>query len=101
MPRLRPEQAASLGRLIHEITQTPQALTRDWHVAIWVRDDHDENDQAYWKRAGGKYWDDNLGGSVGHHVDPSITATDLADLREGSEKVRRYVDKHVAHSTPA
>ncbi|HXS34157.1 MAG TPA: hypothetical protein VN758_10345 [Solirubrobacterales bacterium] len=61
------------------------------------QDDHDEDDKAYWKKAGGQYWDDNLGGSVGHHIDPSITAADLAELREGSEKVRRYVDKHVAH----
>lgn len=92
------DQAASLGQLIHEMTATPEVLTRDWHVAIWGKgESYGEDDRAYWKRAGEKYWDENLGGSVGHHIDPAITATDLAELREGSEKVRRYVDKHVAH----
>lgn len=92
------DQAASLGQLIHEITATPELLTRDWHVALWgANEGYDDDDRAYWRRAGKRYWDENLGGSVGDHIDPAVAVADLAELRAGSEKVRRYVDKHVAH----
>lgn len=92
------DQAASLGQLIHEITTTPNCIVRDWYVSHWGRPEtYDEDDQAYWKKAGEKHWAGTFGGTTGDYIDPTITAADLAELREGSEKVRRYVDKHVAH----
>jgi hypothetical protein len=91
------KQAASLGRLIREITDTPERLTRDWYVAIWGRSDQDEDDRRYWKREAETYWAETFAGEVGDHIDPAITGADLTELRDGSEKVRRYVDKHVAH----
>ena len=91
-------QVASLGQLIHEIKTTPTLLTRDWYLGHWVKDEtYDENDLRYWRQVGEGVWADKFAGGVGDHIDPAITEADLAELRDGSEKVRTYVDKHVAH----
>jgi hypothetical protein len=91
-------QVASLGRLIYEISETPGILTREWWIGLWGQGDgHDDEDRAHWKRIAEKAWDDQYAGEVGKHFDSSIARADLEKLQEGVEKVRRYVDQHVAH----
>jgi Phage integrase family len=92
------KDVASLARLLLEIKNTPDLLTRDWYLDHWGKDEsYDENDKAYWRKAGETEWSKNFGGEVGDHIDPSIVAADLTELRQGSKKVRVYVNKHVAH----
>jgi AbiU2 len=89
---------ASLARLLLEIKRTPDLLTRDWYLDHWGKDEsYDENDKAYWRKAGETEWSENFGGKIGDHIDPSIVAADLTELRQGSKKVKVYVNKHVAH----
>jgi hypothetical protein len=86
-------QVASLGRLIYEIEKTPTLLTRDWYIGLWNEGD----DDAYWCKVAEDHWTEEFGGLVGDHFDPAIAGEDLVCLRDGSERVRRYVDQHVAH----
>lgn len=84
-------QAASLGRLISEVGDTPALLTRDWWRGLWTRNESD----PYWERVAENAWAEQYGG--GDHVDPAIPVADLAELCEGSRKVKEYVDRNVAH----
>jgi AbiU2 len=86
-------QAASLGRLIWEVEKTPDLLTRDWWIGLWK----EAEDDAYWKQVAEKAWADQFAGTVGDHMDPAVAAADLAKLRDGSRKVKEYVDQNVAH----
>jgi hypothetical protein len=85
-------QAASLGRLICEVAETPELISRNFWLGHWSLDeDADLRPRA--ERA----WTDQYGGEVGDHLDPAIPEGDLTVLREGSKRVKDYVDQHVAH----
>ena len=74
------------------------SLTRDWYLDHWGKDEsYDEDDKAYWRRAGEGEWAKTFGGEVGNHIDPAVVGADLTELRQGSRKVKHYVNKHVAH----
>jgi hypothetical protein len=87
------DQAASLGRLIYEVSETPALLTREWWLELWT----DTGGDPYWRSVAENAWTDQFAGEVADHIDPAIPQADLAELRDGSEKVRRYVDQNVAH----
>ena len=89
------DQAASLGRLIYEIEQTPTLLTRDWWLSLGGNGQ--QRRRPLLASGAEKAWTDQFGGQVGDYLDPAIPQVDLAKLRDGSEKVRRYVDQNVAH----
>jgi hypothetical protein len=87
-------QAASLGRLICEVGETPTLLTQEWWIGLW--DDDDGND-PHLRKLAESAWSDQFGGEGGAHLDPAIPEADLTELREGSQKVKDYVDRNVAH----
>jgi hypothetical protein len=89
-------QVASLGRIIHEMSETPDILSRSWWVGLWGRRGRDEEKER-WKSTAEKAWNENYAGHVGEHFDPKIALADLAELLAGAEKVRCYVDQHIAH----
>lgn len=78
----------SLGRLLREISDDPGRLTREWYLTLW-----DEDDQAYAQRS----WDNGWFAAPTGHVDPEPVRADLARLAEESERVKDYVDRHLAH----
>lgn len=83
---------ASLGRLIAEIAEDPQRITREFWLRLWQpADDRTIADLAEpgWTKQDGR------GGGSLH---PAIPSADLAELRAESERVRDFVDKHLAHS---
>jgi hypothetical protein len=86
-------QAASLGRLICDIAETPELLSRDFWLGLWSERD----DDAHWRQVAEDAWAKQYAGEIGDHLDPAIPEADLAELRDGSKKVRDYVDQHVAH----
>lgn len=90
-------QVASLGQLLTEIAETPTLLTRDRYLDRWGAGEEDEGERQYWQRAGRRVWSEHYAGRIGDHLDPFIVEADLTELRDESEKVRRYVDKYVAH----
>lgn len=87
------DRVASLGRLILEVGETPALLTRDWWLSLWSEND----DDPYWQQVAEGAWAEQYAGEAGEHLDPAIPAADLLELREGSRKVKEYVDRSVAH----
>jgi hypothetical protein len=85
--------AASLGRLISEIADDAEKLTRGFWFGCWGTPDS-EGERIVREHG----WQTHYAGDVGRHLDPAIPAADLADLRAASTKVTDYVDRHIAHS---
>jgi AbiU2 len=83
---------ASLGKLVAEIAEEPQIITKAFWLDLW--DTTDRIDPSLADRS----WHQQFGGEVGDHLDPAIPMADLDAARQASEGVRRYVDKHLAHS---
>ena len=87
-------RVASLARLLTEVAEHAEQLTPEWWVGLWNIEAEDDYERTY---ARGQ-WDDTFGGDVGVHLDPAIPRADLERLRNESEAVKKYVDKHIAHS---
>jgi hypothetical protein len=85
---------ASLGRLLHEVSQDVEQLTPEWWIGMWEIEDEDAYERGYARRL----WENEFGGEVGDHLDAAIPAADLERLFEGAQAVRDHVDEHIAHS---
>jgi hypothetical protein len=83
---------ATLGKLISEITEDAALVTRDSWLGLWDQDDPID------VRFAQRKWDEHFGGSIGEHLDPAIPMSDLVALESASNSVKRYVDRHLAHS---
>ena len=86
--------AASLAKLVSEVSEDLEQLTPEWWVGLWDIEAGDTFEEAIARCQ----WHDAFGGEVGVHLDPAIPAADLKRLLEGSEAVRKHVDRHIAHS---
>jgi hypothetical protein len=87
--------AASLGKLIEEISGEASKITRAFWLGLWTFED----DRFGIKRSmAEKAWDEHYGGDVGTHLDPAIPTADLETLTTGAADVKQYVDQHVAHA---
>lgn len=83
--------AASLGRLIAEISGDPSRITREFWLGLWQ-----PADPRMVEHLAVSAWAEQYGG--GDSLDPAIPAADLAELRAKSEPVTDFVDRHLAHS---
>lgn len=77
-------RVSTLGRLIAEIAEHPEAVTRSSWLASLAGPD-----------AGGF---DRYASADGSRLDPAIPAADLAKLEEAASDVKNYVDQYLAHS---
>src|ERR1700735_4611906 len=84
------KDVASLGKLISEVSEDPERITRAFWIGLW--NTTDRIDLQFAQRA----WTQQFGG--GDHLDPAIPVADLDALRTASARVTRYVDRHLAHS---
>jgi hypothetical protein len=84
----RSPRVISLGSLLDEISRDAVRLTREWYLTLY-----DADDQHYATRSWDRGW---FAGPAGH-VDPDAIRGDLALLTQESERVRDYVDRHLAH----
>ena len=73
-------RVASLARLISQIRDKPDAITREYWIGQW-RDD--PSDADWIQREAERGWATQYGGDEGDHLDPSIPVTDLEALRGG------------------
>ena len=80
----------ALARLIKEMRDKSDLLTREYFVGLWDRTD--EIDVQHANRAF-----DQLAGEGAEHLDPAVAKRDLEALQVAARKVRLYVDQHVAH----
>jgi hypothetical protein len=83
-------RVCSLAMLIKQMRDNARALTRDSYVSLWDQD----NDPLVQR---GQRNFDRLAGEGGDHLDPNIPTADLEALEAAAERVRVYVNEHVAH----
>jgi hypothetical protein len=82
----------ALGRLLTEIADNAELLTRAWWIGLWTNPDMVDHGIA---TAG---FTKQFAPDGGEHLDPAVPAADLAELTRVAEAVKRYVDQHVAHN---
>jgi hypothetical protein len=86
------EHALSLGRLLTEIAAHPEECTRTHWLELWSEEDRD----VY--ALGERQWADNYASDDDSELlKPQVPAEALVRLQEGSAKMKRYVDRHIAH----
>ncbi len=86
----------SLMRLIMDMRKGAAALTKMWWVdTLWNPSHPIERMEAE------RQWNEHFGGRVGDHLDATIAKTDAADLETAADKVKRYVDENIAHTSGA
>jgi hypothetical protein len=86
----------SLMRFIMDMRNGASVLTKTWWVdTLW------NPRQAVERMEAERLWSEHFGGCVDDHLDPAIPKADAADLETAGEKVKRYVDKNVAHTSAA
>ena len=79
----------SLGRLIDHVWRYPTVLSRERFVAMQVASSGYE-DEAH-------RWFDSIAGTGRDFINPETPARDMHDLIEKTAKVRKWVNKSVAH----
>jgi hypothetical protein len=86
----------SLMRFIMDVRKGAAALTKTWWIdTLWNPSHPIERYEAE------RQWSEHFGGDVVDHLDPAIPSADAADLEKAAEKVKRYVDENVAHTSAA
>lgn len=89
--------AGSLGKLIEEVHGAASLLTRDFWIGLWDLADGDTMHAKLDRKMAERGWERQFGGDVGDHLDPAIPQRDLERLRQSADKVKAYVDEHIAH----
>lgn len=89
--------AASLGRMLHEIAGDSEPFTRAGYLDLWGNE-KDEDENRYWRGVAGEVWEQHFAGTTVDHLDPAIPAADLAELTSDAAKAKAFVDKQVAHA---
>lgn len=84
------DDVVSLGRLLDRIAKAPHVLSRARHLGRL----HPDTPQM------GNEFFDALVGPGAAAIDPATPAEHLANLREKTAKVTKWVDKEVAHFDP-
>ena len=79
----------SLGKLIAEIRDDAQTITRERWINLRDADEAHVAERA---------WATHYAGAVETHLDPAIPGSDFDALASAAQKVKDYVDQHVAHT---
>lgn len=85
-------RTSALGRLIKEMRDRAEVLTRVYFVGLW---DDVDTDEIVRGQAHSAF--DRMAGEGGDHLDPAIPRRDLESLQRDAGAVRRYLDQHIAH----
>jgi len=84
------DDVVSLGRLLDRIAKAPHVLTRERYLARL----HPKTTGL-----GNKFFDDLVGPGA-EAIDAAVPIQQLADLRSKTAKVKKWVDKEIAHFDP-
>jgi hypothetical protein len=87
----------SLRRLLSEIAQSPDVLTREVYVDLL--DEHQRQDELMVLRAN-QDWDRSAD-QQGRRFDGAIAGADATELDLAADRVSTYVNEHVAHDAAA
>jgi hypothetical protein len=89
----RRNDSVSLWRLLTEMAQRPNVITRSRHVAVWVRDGYD----ADWRSREGDKSFTTFAGEGAETIPPDRTFADRQRLWDVAEPIIRHVNKRLAH----
>ena len=81
---------SALARLIKEMRDNADVLTRDYFVGLW-----DQSDERALREAHSAF--DRVAADARDHLDPDIPRQDLETLQTAARKVSLFVDQHIAH----
>jgi len=84
-------ESNNLGTLLEELSQDCSLVTEEFWLRLW-------SEHVALQQMGQRIWKQQFGGENGTHLDPTIVLADAQKLKDGSARVKRYVDKHLAHS---
>jgi len=86
------DNVQTLGRLLFELEENASLMTRGLWISMWGDDDGVRLGIA------DRQWDKYFAGEVGDHLDPGIPLRDRETLVDQARKIKRYVDKYLAHA---
>ncbi len=82
------DDSISFARLLKEISDTPEVLSRNRFVALYKGSTVEHfADRDF----------DEFAGKEGNHVDPSLVKKDFENLKEKAKELEKYADKRIAH----
>jgi len=89
-------RAVSLTRLLTELSEHPEIMTRRLHIELWkVPADPVDVRKCLTKRAHEVF--DRYADGDGDNVDPEQVRKDLADWQRTCDKIKKIVNKRIAH----
>ena len=90
-------RTVSLTRLLTELSEQPASMTRRQHVELWnvPADANDVRDKWMLQRANDAF--DRYADGDGDNVDPEQVRKDLVDWKQTCQKIKKIVDKRIAH----
>ena len=80
----------SLARLLTEIQQTPDVLTRVRHVAAFI-------EHGYSAEIGNRSFDE-LAGDGEERIQADAVEAELSDFRVRAKRIKKYTNKRIAHT---
>jgi len=81
-------ESVTLRRLLEEIRDNPQVLSRDRYVALYKEGEAEEFGHRDF---------DKIAGQGRSHIDPAMVINDLEQLEQKTRNVKQYVDRRIAH----
>jgi hypothetical protein len=85
-------QTISMTRLLTELAEHPETMTRAVHLELWdITDDED-----HWLQEANKVFDEYADGT-GDNVDPQAVRRDLVQWKADTKPIKKWVDQHIAH----
>jgi hypothetical protein len=88
------QDAVSLTRLLTELAEHPETMTRAVHVALWKSTDDDPYGDR--EREANEAFDAYADGT-GDNVNPEAVRRDLGEWKAASKPIKKWVDQYVAH----
>jgi hypothetical protein len=83
------KRSHSLARILFEMLENPKVLSRDWHVRMY-------RGSPLGEKLGHMSFDSSIGKGAKHLTQTAIRS-DLRRIEDASERIRRFVNKRVAH----
>ena len=93
----RDPRSISLWRLLGDIAEHPEVMTRERHVALWLEDTDDERERAHNERRANENYD-KFAGEGNDVIAPERTLEDRERLVTLAKPITDHVNKSVAHT---
>jgi hypothetical protein len=86
-------KAVSLARLLENMAEHPQVMSRERHVEIWTA----AGDEEHWRERGSQEYD-KFAGAGSDQIPKERYEADLKCFQDAAQPIKDYVDRLVAHN---